>query len=81
MVEKVDSTLQRGSEESARSAIWRRGVPTNEKKDRLLRGEEVITHASRPKGPADFQISEPIEGFGMFQLSRTKRLKKCNPVS
>ena len=40
--------------ESARSAIWRRGVPTNEKKDRLLRRERVITHTSRPEGPFTF---------------------------
>ena len=34
---------------SARSAIWRRGVPTNEKKFRPLRRDRVTTHASRPE--------------------------------
>ena len=38
---------------SAKSAIWRRGVPTNEKDDRPLRREGVITHASRPEAPAN----------------------------
>ena len=32
-------------------------VPTNEKKDRFSRREEVITHASRAQGPANFNLS------------------------
>ena len=42
-----------GYGESAGSLIWRRGVLTNEKKDGPLGKEGVITHASRPDGPAN----------------------------
>ena len=50
---------KRGFEPSARSAIWRRRVPSNEKKDHLLTREEVITHASRPKGLASWLQMSP----------------------
>ena len=41
-------------EQSAGVAIWRRGVPTNEKKDRLLRGRRVISHTPRGQSPRKF---------------------------
>ena len=38
-------------------AIWRRRAPTN---DRLLRREQVITHASRPEDLANINTSYPF---------------------
>ena len=45
---------------SAHGAIWRLRVPHREKKDRRLMIEQVITHASRPKGLAN-KYSRPAE--------------------
>ena len=48
------------------SAIWRREVPTQEKNDRVLRREQVITHASRPEVPANC-IYRTFPSFQYFQ--------------
>ena len=47
MVEKVGPGSQRGV------LFGAEGVPTDEKQDRPLMGEGVVTHASRLKGPAN----------------------------
>ena len=57
-------------EQSARGAIWRRKIPTNEKNDRLLRREEVITHGSRPEGPANLYIYSYSHGFSFVFIPK-----------
>ena len=56
MVEKVDSTLQRGVRFGAE---W-----SNEKKGRRLTSEQIVTHASTPKGLANYNnIMAPSRGL------------------